>query len=206
LAFREKLEPEINRELTDAENIYRLRQAGVTRSRVAYLLWGSDERDGAAHGKVGRIYKDECRKRGEAPALDGRGLSLDAFRHSYAGGFVDTFSDRLKAARSGVMTTGGSLVLKNRAEKVAQAFYTRFPDLDPEVIKRRYEERLRAAQAAGAVVKREAPKPQRWTAKDEARWVRNNESSAARAGRAAGERAAEGVEIDRSRPTGRIDA
>jgi uncharacterized protein YoaH (UPF0181 family) len=189
LAFRDKLEPEVDQTLTDEENIYRLRSAGVTRTRVAYLLWGSDAKDGVAHGKVGRIYKAECRRRGEEPALDGRGMSLAAYRESYATSFVSRFANRLREARSGVMTTGGDIVLKGRAEAVKESFYGRFPSLRPGAPAKR-----------GAVTKRPS-QTYRQSAAD-----KHYFSAAAEAGRRAGRSAADDVEISRNPGTGRIGA
>ena len=214
LAFKERLEPDVKPELSDEENIWRLRQAGVTRARVATLLWGSDPKDGPAHGKVGRIYKEQCRARGEAPALDGRGLSLDAYRTAYSDHFVRRLSERLADARDGVLSDGGALVLGSHDAKIAETFYARFPEIHPDRIKERREQRERALvemaemrRAAGLPERKERkPRPAKWTQEDERRWQRDHNSAAARAGRAAGESAADEVEIDRTRRKGRIDA
>lgn len=199
LAFREKLEPDLDRSLSDEENIYRLRQAGVTRSRVAYLLWGSDAKDGVAHGKVGRIYKEQCRLRGEQPALDGRGMSLGGYREAYAREFVVRFGARLEEARDGSMVLGGALVLKGRAQAVEDAYYTRFPSLHPDARKAARERAV--AQRGGKPAKTRS-----WTQADERRWRRSTEGAAARAGRVAGAAAADAIEIDRTPRTGRIEA
>lgn len=207
LAFKERLEPDVKRELSDEENIWRLRQAGVTRARVASLLWGSPANDGAAHGKVGRIYKEQCRARGQEPALDGRGLSLDAYRSAYSEHFIRRFAERLADARDGVLSDGGALVLGSHDKKIFDTFYARFPDIHPDRIRERQEAHKKAmATSERAPAKKAAPRPQRWTAADERRWQRNNNSAAAVAGRAAGESAADEVEIDRAQRKGRIQA
>lgn len=207
LAFKERLEPDVKRELSDEENIWRLRQAGVTRARVASMLWGSAANDGAAHGKVGRIYKEQCRARGEAPALDGRGLSLDAYRSAYSDHFVRRLSERLADARDGVLGDGGALVLGNHDAKIAETFYARFPEIHPDRIRERAEAAKQAmAEQSKVPAKQAKPRPVRWTQADERRWQRNNTSAAARAGRAAGESAADEVEIDRAARKGRIQA
>lgn len=209
LAFKERLEPDVKPDLSDEENIWRLRQAGVTRARVATLLWGSDPKDGAAHGKVGRIYKEQCQARGETPALDGRGLSLDAYRSAYSDHFVRRFGERLADARDGLLSDGGALVLGSHDKKISDTFYARFPDIHPDRIKERHEalkKEMEVLKAQTPAKKERQPRVRQWTQADEARWQRNNNSAAARAGRMAGESAADEVEIDRTKRTGRIQA
>jgi len=129
LVFSEKIEPKVDRGLSDAENIYRLRSAGITRRKVAAMIWNLDTH--AAHATVGRVYKTECERRGEVAALDGRGVSADAFRDAYARSFVDGFSRLLRRSRDAADSTGGALLLHGRAERVKEALWAAYPMLRP---------------------------------------------------------------------------
>jgi hypothetical protein len=203
MVFSEKLEPKFDAARSEAENIYRLRSSGITRRNVANILWGSEKGEtAAAHARVGKVYKEECAKRGETPALDGKGIDLLTFRRSYAANFLDRLDDRLRAARSAVDAQGGVMVLHGRKERVLEAYYTFFPQFrpDPEAMKKWEED------AAAAAVVAKPRKPRRWTQADEARWQRENNSAAARAGQRAGADAADAVRISRTTPrTNRLD-
>lgn len=190
LVFKERLEPEVNPDLSEAENIYRLRQAGIERQRVARMLWGEEVgAKASAHGKVGRIYKEECARRGEPVALDGRGISLTDFRDSYARNFTNEFYRRLWEARQGADVAVGAMNLHGREERVAEAYYARYPHLRP---KPKTDVENTDTKPARPV------KERKWTAADEKRWYRATNSLAARAGQAAGVSAAREVEIDRT--------
>lgn len=132
LSFIGKLDPEVDPKLTDEENIYRLRSAGIARKDVAEMLWGKWTHSNSA--KVGKVYKEECRKRGEEPALDGKGIHLQTFKEAYAREFVDRVQTRLWQARSAVMAQGGDVVFANRDERVKEKFYEHFPHLRPKPV------------------------------------------------------------------------
>lgn len=132
LVFSERLEPSVNRSLSEEENIYRLRSAGIERVRIADMIWGLGSReDKTKLGRIGRIYKAECKRRGEEPALAGRGITGAAYREMYAEQFVDTLRSRLWQARQSA-GAGGGLVLHGRDDRVKEAFYERFPDRRPK--------------------------------------------------------------------------
>jgi hypothetical protein len=132
LVFSERLEPSVNRSLSEEENIYRLRSAGIERVRIADMIWGLGSRnDKKLLGKIGRVYKAECLKRGEQPAVAGRGVSGAAYREMYAEQFVATLRDRLWRARQSA-GAGGGLVLHGRDQRVKEAFYERFPQYAPK--------------------------------------------------------------------------
>ena len=82
LVFTERMEPTVNRGLSDEENVYRLRSAGIERVRIARMMGWADVK--ASYSRVGRLYKAECARRNETPALDGRGVTGAAYRESYA--------------------------------------------------------------------------------------------------------------------------
>ena len=134
MVFSDKLEPTLNRSLTEEENIYRLRSAGIERVRIADMLWGL----GARHDKknlsrIGRVYAAECKRRGEEPAVSGRGVTGAAYREEYAKQFVDTLYRRLWQARQAA-GSGGGLVLHGRDERVKEAFFERFPQERPKPV------------------------------------------------------------------------
>jgi len=132
LVFSERLEPTVNRSMTEEENIYRLRSAGIERVRIADMLWGLGSReDKTKLAKIGRVYKSECKRRGEEPAVAGRGVNGAAYREMYAEQFVDTLRSRLWQARQSA-GSGRGLVLHGRDERVKEAFYERFPDRRPK--------------------------------------------------------------------------
>lgn len=198
LVFKERLEPDVNRDLSDEENIYRLRQSGIERQRVARMLWGDEIGSKAsAHAKVGKIYKDECRKRGEDVALDGRGISLGDFREAYASNFTWEFGSRLRQARDAADSTGGALQLHGRKERVQEAFWGRFPQYRPEP-----QTGVEKAEKAPA----QTSKPRKETKAERERYYRKYHSAAARAGEAAGRAAAAEVEIDRVPRAKRVEA
>lgn len=126
IAFSDRLEPKVNHEQSDQENVYRLRSAGIERVRIADIMWGSTDK--VFLSRVGRLYKAECANRGEEPALSGRGVTGAAYREAYAEEFVYELSRRLRIARSG----GSGLALGNREHTLNEAFYARFPDMRPK--------------------------------------------------------------------------
>lgn len=210
LTFTEHLEPGVDPSLSEAENVYRLRRAGIPRNRVAYLIWGaSTGSDGApAHGKVAKIYKTEAARRGEVAALSGRGISAPLYRASYASGFVARLRTRLWNARQGADKVGGAVTLAGRAERVAEAFYVAFPEYRPstEVAERTEPEPcVPCARTKHASGKCRDHRPWVATKADRARWERETESVAARAGRGAGAAAADGVALDGREPIRRLD-
>src|SRR5678815_331670 len=92
LVFGQKLEPKYDPALSDQENAYAMRNAGMEGIRIATAIWGTTKRDDnwkAQCRKVRKMFKDECVKRGENPAvLLGQGNPVKLFRKSYADGFI----------------------------------------------------------------------------------------------------------------------
>lgn len=144
LVFAERLEPRLNPDMTDQENVYRLRSAGIERKRIADIMW--DNTDPVFMARVGRLYKAECAARNEEPVLSGRGVTGAAYREAYAEGFVNNFYRRLIKARDAAGVGGGGLVLGNREAKLTEEFYRHFPDLRPK------------AEVAGGQVEEECDK------------------------------------------------
>jgi hypothetical protein len=134
LVFGQHLEPEVDPNETDAENVYRLRSAGIPRNKIANMLWGASlgSQGAPAHGKAGRLYKEECERRGEQPIVSGRTVNAKTYREAYAQKFVTAFERRLREARDAANSSAGALVLVGRSEKVDEAFYKLFPHLRPK--------------------------------------------------------------------------
>jgi hypothetical protein len=197
LVFAERLEPQVVANLSEQENVYRLRSAGMERVRVAEEIWGN--RDKANLAKVGRMYKAECAKRGEEPVLNGRGVTGKVYREQYASEFPWALSSRLQRARDAAGQMGGGLVLHGRKERVQEAFYTEFPDMRPKpAVERAGTEDCGACKKT----KHESGKckdhrPYQETAADRARRARLY-SATAMAGRRAGRTAAAHVQLDRA--------
>jgi hypothetical protein len=139
LEFGKRLEPKYDPNLSDAENIYAMRSAGMERKRIARLVYGDWETENemkAKNRKVTRIFKDESLRRGENPdEVLGRGNNMQTFRRSYAEGFRDQISMRLWRMRTSVGEDSKALVLVDRAEKVKEAFYEKYPQYRPSDVK-----------------------------------------------------------------------
>lgn len=210
--FQERIEPGVRGDLTDEENIWRLRSAGITRRSVAQQLWNEDTH--AAHAKVGRIYKEQCAARGEVAALDGRGVSATQYRAEYAKNFVWEMYGRLRRARDAADGTAGALVFHGRKERIDEAFYERYPRLRPStdvtpVVEQTEEEKAREAKAVERYERKLARQRERrevyGPTQAELADTRRRRSPAARAGREAGVTAARQVELDRASNAQRLD-
>lgn len=190
IVFADRMEPKPNAELSDADNVYRMRSAGMERRRVAELMgW---VKGGA---KVTRLYKAACEARGEDPALTGKGVSVTVFREAYANAFCQELWQRLYNARNAAdQGGGGGLVLANRKEHVDEAFYERFPHLRPV-----------AAKAIGENVKSRKARQYKETAADRKRMERMY-SKAGQAGIRSGRNAAAEVSVDGVKPARRLES
>jgi hypothetical protein len=190
-----KLEPEVDPNLSDKENIYRLRSAGIDRQRIAEMVWG---KQGHQEGlRVGNLYKEACADRGEIAAVSGRTVNAKTYREAYANAFLDQLTHRLWEARNAADSTGGTLDLHGRQERVDEAFYTHFPQYRPQP---------RAEETVTEQPKRRGRAVKSWTQADEARYQRLHNSPAAVRATAAGRQAADAVQITRTARTGRVDS
>lgn len=196
IVFGERLEPKADPSLSDQVNAYRLRSAGITRDRAATLIWG--ETSGARAAAVGRMYKEECARRGEQPVLDGRGINAALYRDQYAVAFVDEFGRRLRAARDAADSVGGALVLAGRTERIEEAFYNEFPELRPEP-------KTDVAERETAPAKKERKRKNYWDTAAGRRDLARYGSGVASAARSAGTRAAGEVSLDRASNAQRVD-
>lgn len=132
MQFSSRLEPAVDPSLSDEDNVYNLRSAGIERGRIGTLMgWGGEGTNGP--GRVTRVYKAACAARGEDPVLTGRGNSVALYRQSFAKAFCARIDDRLYRARTTAgVENAGELVLAGRKENVDEAFYEFFPDLRPK--------------------------------------------------------------------------
>lgn len=131
LVFLTRIDARVNTSLTDQQNCYFMRNSGMKRNEIARALWGSAPDDGAAHGKVQKLYLAECASREETPRVSGRGIQVDIYREAYANSFVNELGWRLHAASDAVDSAEGGLVLHGRKERVDEAFYNEFPHRRP---------------------------------------------------------------------------
>lgn len=186
LVFADRMEPKPKADMSDEDNVYRLRSSGMERIKIAKVMgWGDT---GSATAKVTRLYKAACKARGEDPTLTGRSMSVTAFRESYQDGFLSELFGRLHRARNAA-GTGGEIVLHNRQETVDEEFYRMYPSKRPSNVP---AERGKVSRRSG------------WTAKDEARYRRAT-GAAGMAGSQAGKRAASEVDVSGRKRRGQLD-
>lgn len=130
LAFQQRLEPKFDPALSEQENAYNMRSAGMEGWRIAEAIYGSTEKK--LRPKVRALFKKEAEARGEDPTvLLGKGNSVKAFREDYASGFVSTMSSRLSNMRASRGEDERGLVLAGRINNVEEAFYERYPKARP---------------------------------------------------------------------------
>lgn len=130
LTFSSLLEPKVNPQESEADNVYRLRSSGMERIRIAEVMWGSGSH--ANNAKVTRLYAQACEARGEDPKVVGRSVNAKTFRNTYADAFVTRIWSRLNEAKRGAADESGALVLRGRSEAVDEKFYELYPHLRPK--------------------------------------------------------------------------
>jgi hypothetical protein len=130
LVFGARLTPGVNSNLSEEENIYRLRASGMTRPRISELLWGAETP--ARNARVQKVYEAECAKRGERATVAGRGIDVKTYREVYAREFVARLAQRLREARDSAGELGGLPELHGRKERVQEYFWKRFPHRRPK--------------------------------------------------------------------------
>jgi hypothetical protein len=139
MAFGGKLEPKWDPSLPLEENVYRMRSAGMERSRIARLAWPatyanhpSGYVNKALNIRVTAIFREMADKYGDDPSvLLGRGNNVATFRKSYAEAFVDELWSRLWRMRAARGNEARAVVLADVKNLVDEAFYTRYPYLRP---------------------------------------------------------------------------
>lgn len=191
LVFADRMEPKVNPALSDEDNVYRLRNAGIERPRIAEMMgWGREKAQ-----KVTIMYKRACAARGEDPALTGKGNMMADYRKGYANGFTNTLWDRLTLARNAVEDEikDGGLVLHGREERIMEAMYERWPEMRPSTSPVKQE--TKPARK---------PRERKWTKADQRAWEKAN-SATAHLGRSAGSAAASEVNVSGNTPRKRLN-
>lgn len=206
LQFVTQIDPVWDTSLTEAENVFRLRHAGIERKYIADRAWGALAGKSAANrSKVQRIYLRECERRNVTPAAAGLGFQTDTYREAYARGFVQTLRDRLSNARDAAGTHRGLPALHGRTEALNEAFYTRFPRTRPVTYTDEQLREMANAPAPAPCAKCEtnpsgtcrAHPYKGWTKAMEERHARRYNSPSAYAGHDQGARAADAVDLVR---------
>lgn len=198
MMFSTRIDPRWDASVSEAENVWRLRNAGIERRVIADQAWGYQAGALAANrSKVQRIYLRECAARGEEARATGLGHQTDVYREAYARSFYETLRNRLQTARDAADSAGGGLVLHGRTERVDEAFYTRFPACRPNPSPVPYV----APEPCKRCTPDKSCRRHSWTATDERAWQRRHNSPSAHAGGASGRVAAEGVLIERGHTT-----
>lgn len=190
MVFADRMEPKPSANMSDLENVYKMRSAGMERIRISDLMgWGTTN---SATSKVTRLYKKACAGLGEEATLTGRDMNVTAFRESYVNGFLGELRERLNRARSAADAVGGGeLVLANREENVDDAFYALYPHKRPSNLPAIGGGRGRRGSG--------------WTAADKARYERMMGASG-QAGASAGRKAAQEVQVSGSRGASRLES
>lgn len=192
LVFADRMEPKPRPDESDEDNVYRMRSAGMERIRIASVMgFGTTT---SATAKVTRLYKKACAARGEDPTLTGRGNSVKDFRTVYADEFKAAFWERLSEARNAVEAEvlEGGLILHGREERVKEAMYRKYPSMRPD------------PNREPATVKARKAKPFRIT-KAMLKDAERRSSAAGQAGRAAGRKAADEINIKGTTPKRRLE-
>jgi hypothetical protein len=210
LMFATRIDPIWSETRPEAENIFLLRNAGITRKEIAFAA-GWDGNQSINRSRVQRVYLAEAKRRGEDARATGLGFNTMLYRESYARQFLTTLNTRLWRARQAANVAGGVVTLAGRAERVSEALYTAFPKLRPTtdvaapyVAPNANCDRCKRA-ASGFCREHNWLKPREVTQADRARWDRAEHSSSARAGRENGRAAANGVQVSRgTAETGKV--
>lgn len=168
ITFSARLEPKVVATESDEDNVYRLRNAGIERDRIAVLMgwahaddiakrkygksnWAGPEDVAAgiesaqrlAKGamKASAMFKRACKARGEDPShVMGKGNSVSTYRSSFAEGFVQQIRTRLWRLQNARGQEAGALVLRSRKADVFELYYVNHPDERPSAVKRAFSE------------------------------------------------------------------
>lgn len=146
LAFASKIDPRWDTARTFDANVKVLKDAGLKWVSIAHAANAAGFPGSTVEGGwLKRAYRRECKRLGIEPTRQTQ--RHEAYRSSFATAFVDTIKSRLFATQSAQQQTEGdavagtALVLQDRQNEVNSLFYSNFPHLDPESIKKDQERR-----------------------------------------------------------------
>lgn len=131
LAFQLKLEPKYDPALSNEENAYIMRHAGMEAWRIAEAIFGRTDK--SLRPKVRKMFKEFAEKKGEDPTpLLGQGNLMTSYRADFASGFVWELRSRLSQMRLARMEEDkGAVVLASRNEAINETFYAAYPMYRP---------------------------------------------------------------------------
>lgn len=206
LAFSNRMEPAYDPAESDQDNVYRMRNAGMTRGAISVAMGWLNGSNGkaltasAAADKASRLYGAACREHGSEPLLVGQGINMKVYVKQYVDAFRTELYWRLKAAVNGADSVRGAVVLASRKERVQDAFYEMFPHMRPVPAKTSDElaesdKPETDAQKARRIAKSDREYEER---------VAKRSSVAGRAGTAAGTAAAKTVDLHGATPAQRL--
>lgn len=197
LLFADRMEPKPDPAMSDEDNVYRMRNAGIERIRIAeYMGWGTTT---SATAKVTRLYKKACAARNEDPTLTGKGNSVKNFRDLYKDQFTERYWNRLWEARFAVEAEirEGGLVLHDREGRVQEAVYVAYPRLRPDPDRKALPLKQPTAKQIAAAERR--------ALRDAMKRMNKMNTPAGRAGMRAGKAAAEEITIQGQTPKRRLE-
>lgn len=130
IAFKSLLEPGMDPRLSDMENIFRMRNAGMERIRIADVMgYGTT---GSATARVTNLFKKACAEHGvDAKEMTGKGNNVKTFRRSYAEAFTNEMWSRLYSLRNARGLNSHAMVLANRKDAVMELLYEDYPSMRP---------------------------------------------------------------------------
>jgi hypothetical protein len=139
MAFQRRLEPKYDPTITDQENAYNMRSAGMEGIRIAEAIYKVRLRAASLTSaeknmcrKVRAMFKAEAQRRGEDPRiLLGIGNNVKKFREDFASGFETELWSRLYNMRASRGESEVGLVLASREAAITEAYYEKYPQFRP---------------------------------------------------------------------------
>lgn len=136
MEFSRRFEPKYDPTLSEAVNAFLMRMAGMERRKIAAVMfpgWTTVNEMKARTRKVTKLIKQGAEELGEnaEEVLGRQGASIKTHRISYASGFVQTLSSRMRRLRSERGQDERGLVLVSRAERIKEALYDKYEYMRP---------------------------------------------------------------------------
>lgn len=214
LHFTRTVFPKWETHRTFDANVYDLKSAGYSWPYVREQGMKHDGGDSAgkltaknAGGKLRTAFKREANRRGVA-VQPGKQQPMvpDKWRRSFADAYASKLVQRLadlKSKNEAEVGEAGVLALVSEQDRIQQQFYALFPDMNPEVQKRRHEEYKAAEEARWNALTDEEKKAEKDREyKASMKWARRASKQSSYyddAGWNAGSRAAENADLGQGR-------